>query len=212
MKGFSPEDIIKNPGPVVAALEGYAELIHPWAVSVANYLLADVSRRNMKAWEEHGREMGRALRTEIQYAPTGMVYTALMDEQVRLIKSLPLKAAERVHDLVINGRIQGKRYEEVAGAIMDTGKVSDARAVLIARTESSRAAVGLTQARAMFAGSEGYIWRTVGDADVRTEHQKMEGRYVRWDTPPKTDKSLPPYHAGCGPNCRCYPDPVLPND
>lgn len=211
MRGFAPDGAITDDGPIVRALESYAELIMPWARSVANFMIADVSRRNVKAWQEHGREMGRALRAEIMHAPTGMVYEALMDENVRLIKSLPLEAAQRVHMLVTEQRIGGRRFEETAKMILDSGKVSASRATLIARTESSRAAVSLTQARAMYAGSEGYIWRTVHDADVRPEHQKMDGKYVRWDNPPKTDPGLAPYHAGCGPNCRCYPDPVLPD-
>lgn len=212
VRGLSPDGIVRDPGPIQTALGKYSELIGPWAQSVANYMLADVSRRNAKAWAEAGKEMGRALRAEIAYAPTGMVYQALMQEQVALIKSLPVKAAQRVHDLVIEGRINARRHEQVAEMILASGKVAASRATLIARTETSRAAVTLTQARAMFVGSPGYIWRTVGDADVRPTHQEMEGVYVRWDAPPKTDKSLAPYHAGCGPNCRCFPDPVLPND
>lgn len=198
--------------PIVTALAQYAEILGPWAHSVADYMLADVSRRNEKAWRETGKEIGRALAVEIAQAPTGMVYQALLQEQVRLIQSLPQKAAQRVHDLAVNARVNGLRHEEVAESILATGKVTAARATLIARTETSRAAVTLTQARAMYAGSPGYIWRTVDDADVRETHQKMEGQYVPWETPPKTDKNLDPYHAGCGPNCRCFPEPVLPND
>lgn len=212
VRGLAPDGIVEDPGPIVRTLEAYSAIIGPWATSVARYMIADISRRNAKAWKEHGQEVGRALRAEIAHAPTGMVYQALLDEQVRLIRSMPLDAARRVHDLVTEGRLQGKRHTELAKEILAQGRVSASKATLIARTETSRSAVSLTQARAMFVGSQGYIWRTVEDADVRPTHQKMEGRYVRWDTPPKTDKGLAPYHAGCGPNCRCYPDPVLPND
>lgn len=211
VKGLAPDGVITDRGPILAALRGYAELITPWARSVARYMFADVSRRNARAWKEIGADMSRALRAEIAYAPTGMLYGALMDEQVRLIKSLPLEAAQRVHDLTDQALTTSARADVVAREVMKTGAVTAARARLIARTEVSRTASNLTQARAMFAGSEGYVWRTSDDADVRETHQEMEGKYVRWDTPPKTDKGLAPYHAGCGPNCRCYPDPVLPD-
>lgn len=211
VRGLAPDGNITDAGPIMRALEGYATIIGPWAQSVARYMVADVSRRNLKAWQEQGKEMSRALRAEIEHAPTGMLYTALMDENVRLIRSLPLNAAKRVHDLVMEGRLGGKRHEEMAKEILASGRVSANRATLIARTETSRAAVSLTQARAMFVGSQGYVWRTVKDADVRETHQEMEGVYVRWDSPPKTDKNLAPYHAGCGPNCRCFPEPVLPD-
>ena len=182
-------------------LSNYAELITPWARSVAAFMVADVERRDSRMWIEHGKEMGKALRVELQQAPTGMLYSALMAEQVVLIKSLPLEAAERVHKLTTAGLSDSRRASDVAKEILATGNVSVARARLIARTEVSRTAASFTQARAMFAGSEGYIWRSSGDGDVRPTHQAVNGKYFRWDSPPKTDKNLAPYHAGCGPNC-----------
>lgn len=193
------------------ALSEYARILKPWAHSVARYMLADVSRRNLQQWEQNSKEMSRALRAEIAQAPTGMLLTALEDEQVELITSLPTKAAKRVHDLSIDALSTGRRHEDVMKDILATGKVTEARARLIARTEVSRAQSNLTQARAMYAGSPGYFWRTSRDGDVRDTHRAMEGVYVPWDEPPKTDKNLDPYHAGCGPNCRCWAEPVLPD-
>lgn len=209
--GFDPNEVVSNNSRLIATLEGYAELITPWAISVANYMIADVARRNARTWIEHGKEMGQSLRAEIDQAPTGALYKALMLEQVGLIKSLPLEAAKRVHALTNEGLVDSRRAAEIAKEILRTGEVSVNRARLIARTEVARTASNFTQARAVFAGSEGYIWRTSGDGDVRDTHQHMNGKYVRWDDPPKTDTNLAPYHAGCGPNCRCFPEPVLPD-
>lgn len=211
VRGLAPDGEVTDRGPIITALNAYSELIGPWAKSVARYMVADVARRNLRAWNDIGADMSRALRAEIEQAPTGMLYSALMDEQVVLIKSLPAKAAQRVHELTDQALTTSARASTIAKEILATGKVTAARARLIARTEVSRTASNLTQARAMFAGSEGYVWRTSKDADVRPTHQEQEGRYIRWDRPPKTDKNLDPYHAGCGPNCRCYPDPVLPD-
>lgn len=193
------------------ALNAYAKLIQPWARSVARYMIADVGRRNTKAWHELGTDMGRALKAELDSAPTGLIYGALMDEQVGLITSLPTEAAKRVHRLTRQGLIESTRAEDIAKEIMRTGEVTESRARMIARTEVARTASNLTEARALFAGSEGYIWRTSGDGAVRETHAALEGTYVRWDKPPKADPGLDPYHAGQGPNCRCYPEPVLPN-
>lgn len=213
IEGFAHDGFL-DPGaePYVRhTLNKYAETLRPWATYTARYMLADVERRNERAWKLVGKDMGRSLRAEILQAPTGMVFQALMADQVELITSLPKKAAERVHGLVIEGLSDSRRAAEIAEAIAASGKVTEARATLIARTEVSRAAASFTQARAQFAGSEGYIWRTSMDGAVRDTHKAQNGRYIRWDKPPKTDKSLDPYHAGCGPNCRCYPDPVLPD-
>lgn len=193
------------------ALDHYANLLKPWAQSVARFMLADVDRRNLSTWQRVGKEIGRALGAEIREAPTGMLMQALLDQNVELITSLPKKAAQRVHEITTASIQDGRRADEIAKQILATGKVTASRATLIARTEVSRAQHSLTQARAMYAGSEGYIWRTSKDEAVRPTHRPMEGRYVRWDAPPKTDKNLDPYHAGCGPNCRCYPEPLLPD-
>lgn len=194
-----------------ASLEKYAELIAPWARTVARYMLADVARRNEQQWFANSKEMGRALRAELREAPTGMLLHALQDEQVELITSLPKQAAQRVHELTQQAMVDSRRATDIAKDILKTGEVTKARAQLIARTEVSRAQSNLTQARAMYAGSQGYIWRTSKDGDVRDTHRAMEGVYVPWDKPPKTDKNLDPYHAGCGPNCRCWAEPVLPD-
>lgn len=180
-------------------------------MSVSNYMIADVARRNEKAWRSHGEALGKGLRRTIEETPVGGVYRDLLTSQVGLIQSIPLQAAERVHEAVQENLFASTRSTELAKEILKTQDIPVWRAKLIARTETSRASTVLTQARATAIGSEGYIWRTSKDYDVRDTHKKMEGKYVRWDTPPKTDESLAPYHAGCGPNCRCYPEPVLPD-
>lgn len=209
--GMAPNGIIKDLAKLLRSLEGYADLIEPWAESVAQYMLSDVARRNERIWKANGLAIAQALRAETEQSAHGAVYQQLMREQVNLITSLPRRAAARVHTLTDQARYTGRRAENIAQEILLTGQVSLSQARLIARTEVSRTAATFMQARAQSAGSEGYVWRTSKDADVRPTHRKMEGRYIRWSHPPKTDVNLDPYHAGCGPNCRCYPEPVLPD-
>lgn len=191
------------------ALERYGQAIAPWALAVAGRMLAEVAAREAAGWAETTRAMGRALREEIRNAPTGEVLRAQLAEQVELITSLPREAAERVHRLTLKGLETSERASEVAREIMRTGEVTEARARLIARTETSRTATLLTRARAEYVGSEQFIWRTSGDSDVRPSHRRLNGRAFRWDDPPECDpghRALP----GAIFNCRCYPEPVLP--
>ena len=153
--------------------------------------------------------MSRGLRAEILNAPTGAILGDLMSSQVELITSLPLQAAERVHDLVTTATYSGRRAEQIAQEILRTGAVTESRARLIARTEVSRAQSNLTEARARYVGSDGYIWRTSKDGGVRDSHKEMEGKYVRWGSPPTLDGLVG--HAGCLPNCRCWAEPVIPD-
>lgn len=164
-------------------------------------MLADVSRRNEAAWRDNSLDIGRGLQQVIRDTPVGAVYRGLLVEQVDLIKSLPLRQAEHVHELVQKGLLASTRSTDIAKTIMESSAIPLWRAKLIARTEVSRAAVTLTQARAQAIGSPGYIWRTSEDGAVRPTHRLVANTYVPWDQPPKTDESLDPYHAGCGPNC-----------
>lgn len=191
-------------------LRRYAEALTPWAERTAAAMLEDVNRRDAQAWAEHAEEMSRALKIELRSAPTGEAMRALMADQVTLIKSIPLDAAQRVHRLTIEGLENGTRAREISAEIQRSGEVAKSRADLIARTEVARSASTLTQARAQHVGSEGYIWRTADDGDVRHSHAQMNGKYVRWDSPPTLDKMTG--HAGQFPNCRCYPEPVIPED
>jgi len=202
---------VARPDLLQRLLDQYAEAITPWASSVAKYMLADVDRRNERAWKQAGKEIGRELRNEIMYAPTGQAFTMLLNEQVTLIKSLPVEAGERVHALTVEALTTGRRADAIAKEIMNTEGVTKSRATLIARTEVARASSLLTEARARYVGSEGYIWRTAGDGDVRDSHAEMEGKYVRWDSTPRLSDGTRT-HAGQIYNCRCYPEPVLPDD
>ena len=210
VKGIAPNGTLDKVGQLYKALQDYAKMIEPWAASVAQVMLADVARRDKQMWLRNSRAMGLGIRQEVTNSPVSGVLSDLMDEQVVLIKSLPLKAAERVHELSLQSLSNSMRASEVAKAIMETENVTAARARLIARTEVTRASSNLLQVRAQHAGSDGYIWRTSGDSDVRDSHKAMEGKYVRWSEPPTLDKLTG--HAGTLPNCRCFSEPIFPDD
>jgi SPP1 gp7 family putative phage head morphogenesis protein len=206
VKGFyaDPEEMTK-------ALNRYAELLRPWSRVVAKKMLAELAARNEKAWIRVGKEMGRAMRKELETAPTGQVLHELLEEQVTLITSLPIEAAQRVHKLTTEGLMNGIRAVDLVPEIMRTGEVTMSRARCIARTEIARTASILTQSRAEHVGSTHYIWRTVGDSDVRSSHKKMNGKVVAWDEPPTLSDGTTT-HAGQIYNCRCYAEPILPEE
>lgn len=208
INGFPAGDPDSVP-TITDMLAKYAELLIPWATATASKMLGEVNRRDEQAWFAHANDISRALREEIRTAPTGALMQQLLAEQVKLIKSLPLEAAKRVHELTLAGVEDGTRAKEIAKEIARSGEVSMGRANLIARTEVARTASKLTEARALHIGSEGYIWRTSKDSDVRHSHKEMEGKYLRWDSEPTLDGMTG--HAGCFPNCRCWPEVVIPN-
>lgn len=195
--------------PVIArAMRDYSDLLGDWAAQTSMRMLDGVRREDDAAWRVRAMQMRASLRDEILNAPTGDLMRALLDEQIALIKSIPIEAATRVHHWTMIGIENSTRAAEVAEAIRNSTSVTQSRAMLIARTEVSRTASRLTESRARYVGSEGYTWRTVGDADVRPSHRAMNGKFVYWDAPPTLDKLTG--HAGCVPNCRCFPDVSIP--
>lgn len=191
------------------ALKDYAKLIQPWARSVSASMLADVVRRDKRMWKAAGEELSAGVRAKLDSTPVAAIFNQLQEDQVKLITSLPLKAAERVHKVAQEALSTSRRAEDIAKDILDTGHVTKSRAMAIARTEVSRVASNFVQARSEHVGSEGYIWRTSKDFAVRDSHLEMEGKYVRWDSPPTLDNLTG--HAGCIPNCRCFAEPVFPD-
>jgi SPP1 gp7 family putative phage head morphogenesis protein len=208
VRGFAPKGDWSG---LRDALAEYARIIRKWAPAVVRQMHEQVSRRDLASWIELGRTMGRELRKEIVSAPTGIMLQNAMAEQVELITSLPVEAAERVHELAREAIVTGERAETIQAKIMETGHVTLGRAKTIARTEVARTASLLTESRARFIGSEGYTWRTARDSDVRREHRILEGKFIRWDEPPVAGPSGERYHAGQGPNCRCYSQPEIPD-
>jgi SPP1 gp7 family putative phage head morphogenesis protein len=207
INGFEPGDIASFP-TLNTLLEKYAEALAPWAARTAKLMLGEVSIADDKSWRELANSLSIGLRQEILNAPTGRVLRDLLSNQVDLIQSIPRKAAERVHELTLQGLEDSTRATEIAARIRESGPVAESRAMLIARTEVARTASTLTQARAESVGSVAYVWETSKDGAVRPSHRKMQGSVVRWDAPPTLDDLTG--HAGQLPNCRCWPRPVLP--
>lgn len=211
VKGVYDPNDPSTANKITELLQRYAEFITPWAHAVARRMIAEITQRDENAWLKMTRALGAELETEIKSTPLGQAYRDAMGEQVRLIKSIPLDAAERVHRLTIEASTTGARASSLVSEIMNQGNVSKSKATLIARTEVARTSSNLIKTRAEYVGSEGYIWRTVGDSDVRKEHKILNGKYFKWSEPPIAGSRGERAHAGGIYNCRCYPEPVIPD-
>lgn len=190
-------------------LRRYSQDIRPWARTAATAMLADVNRRDERAWMRLSQVMGSELEYEIRNAPTGAKMLELLEEQVDLITSIPLDAAQRVHKMATQNLVSGTRADQIARAIQTSEHVSRGRANLIARTEVGRASGALTQARAEFVGITHYVWRSLGDVDVRPLHRRLNGTVHAYDRPPVSGEAGERAHAGMIYNCRCYMEPVI---
>lgn len=207
---FDPNDLVGSSTKIRDLLNSYAKTLYPWAETVSERMVADVMRRDAVVWETQAREMGRSLRKEIESTPVGDMFRKSVKESTKLITSLPRNAAARVGQLAVQALAKSGRANEIAKEILKTGHVTKSRAQLIARTQVSTTASLLVQTRATHVGSDGYFWRTAGDADVREDHKALNGKFIKWSEPPVADRrSGIRAHAGCIFNCRCWAEPVL---
>lgn len=211
VKGFAPEGKVQNLDDLTHALKQYSQMLRPWAKSVAQRMLAEVNQKEERAWKRLSSRMGRSLARDFGGQAIAQVLIQRLAEQVELITSLPTEAAERVHKLTLEAITTGRRAEDIAKEIAASGEVTMSRAKTIARTEVARTSSLLTQSRAESVGSTHYIWRTVGDSDVRHSHQEMDGTVQAWASPPTLSDGTTT-HPGQIYNCRCYAEPILPED
>lgn len=211
VRGMAPKGKIKNPRELASMLQQYSKIISPWARELAEKLIKQISASNSIAWKEVGNEAGKDFRRELEFERSGQLFNQLQREQIELITSLPLEAAERVHSLASESLVTSARPDVIAADILKTGAVTKSRANTIARTEVARASSLITQARATELGCTHYVWRTSNDSDVRLSHKEMNGKVIAWDTPPLLSDGTET-HAGQIYNCRCYPEPIIPDD
>jgi len=191
-------------------LNRYAWLIRPWAASTATKMIAEVARRDETAWHQHSAEIGRSLRQEVQKTPLGKETKRIQNEQVQLITSIPLQTAQDIQKLVREAYTKGERWETLVDQIhKKASTMTRNRATLIARTETSKVASAIVQARAKHVGSTQYVWHTVRDQYVRQTHRELEGTVQSWDDPPIAEAQGQRHHPGEFPNCRCFAEPIV---
>lgn len=220
-----------DPARIIALLENvfHWPQFQRYADLTASNFVTHLMAENARSWREAAREGGKgrlmyaALMKELQ-GPVGGVVSDLIQQNAKLIRTLPLDISERVTQYIGEETRKGRRAAGIAEEIQKMfPEASRAKASLIARTEVSKSHTALTRARSEDVGITSYEWLTSEDQRVRSSHAHMRNVIVFWDDPPQPEKLLPedkqpktipaPYHAGNIWNCRCiaaiYVDPKI---
>lgn len=127
----------------------------------------------------------------------------LTTANVQLIKSIHSQYLDKIQAAVIQAQVKGTPTKDLAKQIKEIGGVTEKRAKLIARDQSSKINAALTRARHEEMGVTQYIWSTSGDERVRDSHAENDGKIFSYDDPPPTG------HPGDEINCRCVAIPYF---
>lgn len=201
-------------------LKRYSEKLEPWARRQSAKMLQTVQKSNKRAYQQKSKLLGLQLQSTIAEKDVGEAALALLNEQVGLIKSIPVEAGLRAQKIAYDAFFAGTRAEANADTIKQLEKemgfstqAAISRAMLIARTETARANAAINQARAVSVGSGQYRWHNSGDEAVRHSHKVYKGRRLQgmifsWDDPPTLSDGMTG-HPGTFPNCRCFAEPIF---
>ena len=215
---------IKTPEKVVSEIERFSRtkifsrLADLMAERMATASLAGARKtwRHAAAESTKGREIHAAIKKETSEPAVQAALSAILDENSRLIRTVPPDMAKKLSRYAYELHQKGIRPEEIAAGMTKMAPhLTQAQVRRIARTEAAKAASMITEARCESLGVEWYIWRSCQDERTRRAHLKMTGILCRWNDPPNPEKlfrekyTYNAYHPGGIFNCRCIALPVI---
>ena len=129
--------------------------------------------------------------------PIQEIVAAAKRANIDLITSIPEQYFDKLGDAIGTNMEAGLRFEDLAKEVERIGDVTESRAKLIARDQTSKMNGAMNMVRQTSLGITSYIWQTAGDERVREEHADLDGSQFDWNDPP------PDGHPGEAVNCRC---------
>ena len=134
-------------------------------------------------------------------------------QNAKLIQSIPAQYLEQVQNIVMTNMRNGMRPSYIEQALVKQFGITERRAKLIARDQTSKIQGDMNRIRQTNSGIEYFKWVTSQDERVRHSHVAVAKRDVgfgegvfRWDDLPVVDGV--PTFPGQPINCRCVARPV----
>lgn len=223
LKKFFKLPTFETLGELNARLVEYAnaqDFLEHFASKAATNMVTMVAVNNAKSWRQAATEAskGRYIYSILQrdtQGVMGMKLQEMIQENSKLISTLPRNIASQVSAKVQAEQMKGRRSEDIIKDIYPYAThLKQYEVQRIARTEVAKADTALTRVRANNIGLNWYQWQTSEDARVRDSHKKMDQVLINWNDAPSPElldkeKSQGHYHAGNIYNCRCVALPIV---
>lgn len=186
-------------------LESQMKNLDSWAEEKSKAFASGVEEFHRKTWRnELNQKTGIDLKSIMKESTVKPTIDKAIKENVDLIKSIPQEYHDKIIAAIDKGMVDGDDSITLKKAIKEIGDVTESRATLIARDQTSKMLSDLNEVRQKEIGIERYIWTTSGDSRVRETHAANEGKSFRWDNPPEETGN-----PGEDVQCRCVADPDL---
>lgn len=183
---------------------------------VAHRLAVEAVQKNLRAVDERLKASIRdAVKVDVSglFANDHELRTAMskaVKDNVALITSIPPQYFEKLEKAVTENFVEGVHYERLQKIVEHVGDVTESRAKLIARDQTSKMNSAFNKQRQTSLGIQKYTWQTMEDERVRETHAELDQTVCRWDDPPDIDgENLNP---GEDIDCRCLAEPEFDLD
>lgn len=134
----------------------------------------------------------------LRYPNANARINMVIQENIRLIKSLPERYYDEVSRVIRSGVIEGKGIKTIQTGLKKASNGVMNNAKIIARDQVGNVLAEITRQRYEQAGLDRYMWSSVGDARVRDTHEEWDGQIFTW-----RNGSPNGTHPGQEIQCRC---------
>lgn len=198
-------------------LSAMSRLMQKWqserVSSGANRMAAEFVQSSLKKSE---RDLGKSAGIDVFSGSSVMqdYLKASAQQNAQLIKSIPAKYLEEVQTLVMANMRSGMRPGFIEKALKEQFGVTQRRAKVIARDQTSKIQGELAEKQQKSAGFEYFQWIDSDDSRVRHRHSEIANKVTaygkgiyRWDNLPLSADGKP-IKPGSDYQCRCIARPV----
>lgn len=167
-----------------------------------------IGKLNKKFDSTYGDALGTE---ELSEGAKGNLDKLYVDSINPYIKNFTDEMVRELRTMVAENAKAGYRFDSLIERIQNRYSVSKSKAEFLAQQETSLFVSKHSEQRFKDVGITSYVWQTAGDADVRKDHSKLNGRTFDYAHPPIVDIATG-RRANPGEDfrCRCVASPILP--
>ena len=208
-------EIVGDASPAAEAKKEIARLARQWeyeyddeAEAIADWFVNTADRATTASLFSSLRQSVPTVKPKMTRR-TRNILTAMTQENVGLIKSIPAKYFEQIQGSVMRAMTNGRDLETLKKEIMALGESTDTRAEFIARDQANKATSVINRARQQDLGITRAVWMHMrGGKHPRASHVAADGEEFELAKGMLIDGAW--IQPGEEPNCGCIAAPILP--